>query len=366
MRRVDGGAGRFIVTGIPGTELDEGTERVLSRVRPSGVILFARNIESPRQLRSLTDAIRELLGEEALIFIDQEGGRVDRLASLLGKSPSARDIARLGDPLVARKFYRATGKALTLLGVDVDLAPVLDLDLGNEDNGIGDRSFGREPELVRLFAEEALIGLEDAGIAGCLKHFPGLGRTEIDTHEDLPRVRVDREELFAEDIKVFSDLLDEAEFVMVSHAHYPSLDEGPGVPASLSAKIMRKLLRDQLGFEGILLSDDLEMGALSKKCSIPEAAESSLSNGCDIILICQSPERVMEVHDSLYPLLESKPSLRNRLEEVRARVERFLLKRVERSRRVEFDDSLFERVRSQYGNVVDEVEDRIGHGERDE
>ena len=129
---------------------------------------------------------------------------------------------------------------------------------------------------------------------------------------------------------------------------------------------MRKLLRDQLGFEGILLSDDLEMGALSKKCSIPEAAESSLSNGCDIILICQSPERVMEVHDSLYPLLESKPSLRNRLEEVSARVERFLLKRVERSRRVEFDDSLFERVRSQYGNVVDEVEDRIGHGERDE
>jgi beta-N-acetylhexosaminidase len=269
------------MVGFEGLEPDE---RILL-LRPAGVILFSRNLESAEQTGELTASLQAMLPGPALLALDQEGGRVSRLEPFIGPTPAAEAFARAGTER-AREFGLRTGRALSALGFNMDFAPVVDLCGPDADNGIGNRSFGTEAERVSELAGGFLKGLHAAGVAGCLKHFPGLGRTTVDSHLELPVA-----ELAPEDLLPYRRLGTEAPAVMVGHAHYPALDPGERLPASCSQEIVNGLLKSRLGYGGLVVSDDLEMGAVSELDRDGAAALLALKAGCDLVLYCSDLER---------------------------------------------------------------------------
>lgn len=282
-RAADALAGGVLAVGLPGVRLDAATRGQLAALDPAGVILFRRNVADARQLRALTDEIHDLL-DDPLILIDQEGGRVDRLVPFRGASPSAREVARGGVTAVAAEAAR-TARDLRGLGINFNCVPVIDLDEGNEDNLIGDRSFGGEPEDVASLARAVIDAHEAAGVATCLKHFPGLGRTRVDTHVSRPALDLAREELLERELAPFRLLVDCCPAIMVSHVALPRIT-GNLEPATLSPDVVAGLLRRGLGFEGVVASDDLAMGAVADRGPARQAVEA-LEAGCDLLLYCQ-------------------------------------------------------------------------------
>lgn len=272
-----GRAGNLLWIGVPGTGAPEARER-LDEIHPSGVVLFRRNVSDAAQLHDLIAGIRRQ-DPSIHVALDQEGGRVDRLAPLLGPSPPARSLAGYGRR-AAGAFGVLTGRALRLLGLDVDLAPVLDLDRRQEEGAIGDRSWGRDPEEVAILCGAFLEGLEAEGITGCLKHWPGLGRARLDPHSVLPRVDAGREEV-REDLEPFRRLAPPARLVMTAHCLYPALGAADR-PATCAPPVLA-LLRE-VGFRGCILADDLEMGAMEGDPAA--AAVAAVEAGCDALLLC--------------------------------------------------------------------------------
>ena len=282
-RNAEALAGGVLVVGLPGGRLDPATRTRLASLDAAGVILFRRNLENDDQVRALTDEVRSAL-DDPLVLIDQEGGRVDRLALCRGGSPSARDLARLGVSAVAGEAAR-TAADLRRLGVNFNCVPVLDLDEGNEANFIGDRSFGSEPDDVAALARAVIDAHRDAGIATCLKHFPGLGRTHLDTHEVRPMLDLDRDELHERELAPYRLLADHCPAIMVSHVALPRIT-GSLEAASLSTNVIGGLIRRDLGFSGLIVSDDLGMGAVADRGPDRQAVEA-LGAGCDLLLYCQ-------------------------------------------------------------------------------
>lgn len=282
--------GRTLMIGLPGPELDSETAERVRRLRPGGVILFGRNLESPPQTARLLVDVRSLTGSPLLCALDQEGGRVSRLAPWVGPTPTAAALAVAG-PEVARRFGERTAASLRSLGFNLDFAPVVDLSAADASNGIGDRSFGTEPESVAVVAGAFLDGLQAAGVAGCLKHFPGLGPTDVDSHQVLPTAERDEPGLRRLDLAPFRRLAARAATVMIGHGHYPALDPRPELPATLSAPIVRGLLRDEFGYRGLVVSDDLEMGAVAPLDEDGRAAVQAIEAGCDLLLYCAKLER---------------------------------------------------------------------------
>src|SRR5215831_11151551 len=234
---------------------------MLERLPPRAVILFSRNITSLDQTRALVREIRRLPGPP-LLCVDQEGGRVDRLRAALAPSISFREAAERG---AAARAGELAGEACALFGLDVDLAPVVDRLLpGRSESVLRDRCASDEPEEVGRAALEFLKGLHAHGVGGCVKHFPGLGRADLDTHKELPLIPPDPSEE-ERDLVPFAATMEEAGAVMISHAAGPD-----GIPASLSKEKATTLLRSRLGFEGAAFSDDLEMGALSAFGGMPQ------------------------------------------------------------------------------------------------
>lgn len=295
LRPAEEAAGDLLVVGLAGALPSAAETGALLELQPAGVILFARNVESEAQVRRLTERIALLL-DRPLVLIDQEGGRVDRLRSLRGRSPAPRELARRGRAAV-RAFAEETAAALRGLGVNFNCAPVLDLDEGRESNGIGDRSFGSDPGEVAGLALELLQAHEREGVATSLKHFPGLGRTGADTHDVRPTVRATRAELLDRDAVPFRLLLDAAPSVMVSHAAFPGLT-GDERPASCSEAVVTGLLRRDLGYRGLCVTDDLEMGAV-KDWSPAERAVAAVEAGQDLLLYCSSLEQAREARDGI-------------------------------------------------------------------
>lgn len=284
---------RLFGVGVEGAVLTDAERGTLAAHPPWGVILFRRNIESPDQLRRLVEDLRASGARQ--IFLDQEGGPVDRLRDLLAPAPSLRRSARAGK---AREAGELAGAALAALGVDVDLAPVVDR--GVEGAGalvLGERTASEDPGEVIRAAEKFLEGLHRFGIGGCLKHFPGLGRARLDTHRDLPVISPDPHQ-DALDLAPFDSLMGRAGAVMVSHAAGPD-----GLPASLSFARATTLLREILDFDGAAFSDDLEMGALDAFGTLPERAAAAARAGCDLLFVCRRldayPECVEEVERSV-------------------------------------------------------------------
>ena len=309
-------AGDVLVVGLPGPSVGADEVRMLQDLRPAGVILFARNVEDEAQVRALTSRVRELV-DRPLVLIDQEGGRVDRLRKLRGRSAALRDLAREG--LAAVETAAAeTASVLRSLGINVNCAPVLDLDEGIEANGIGDRSPGADPEVVATMALAILEAHEREGIATTLKHFPGLGRTGEDSHFVRPTVTATLSELRQSDLVPFRRLIDRAPAVMVSHAAFPRLGEGDR-PASCSRAIVDGLLRRELGFSGVAVTDDLEMGAVTDWPPDRRAIEA-LSAGQDLLLFCSDPDQGRAAHEGIVRALRSGELPAERVVEASRRV----------------------------------------------
>lgn len=309
--------GQFFYIGLPGTELDAEARALLQEVQPGGVIIFGRNVAGPQQLRDLLDGVRELL-PDALLGVDQEGGLVDRLRKIFTPMPSARTIREHGDLAGARNLGRITGEVLRLLGFNMNFAPVMSIMTEERDllsNGLYSRSFGRSPGEVLGYTTVYLRGLQETGMIGCLKHFPGIGAGEVDSHEEMPMVRLSHDDLVAQDLAPYIELFqrrdDRVRCVMISHGGFPNVDIMKGVtggllePASLSHNIVTNLLRTELGYQHLVVTDDLEMGAIAKHCEIESATVRAFVAGEDMMLICAHPEIIRRGYHSLLSVAQN-------------------------------------------------------------
>jgi beta-N-acetylhexosaminidase len=278
---------RACILSISGAKLTRGEVRLLSDVNPWGMILMGRSCETPEQVRALTQDIWSTLGREALIFTDQEGGRVRRLRPPVWPdfvAPGRYDALYRKDPEAGREavwlHHRLMAAELEPVGIRADCAPVLDLRHPGMHAIVGDRSFGESPEQVAILGRAALDGLRDGGVAGVIKHMPGHGRAEVDSHDSLPIVRAKRDEL-AMDIAPFKALHD-APMGMTAHLAYTAFDgERAG---TVSEAIIGGVIRGQIGFDGLLMTDDLGMKALGN--TLADKASRAHRAGCDIALHC--------------------------------------------------------------------------------
>jgi beta-N-acetylhexosaminidase len=298
--------GQLFVIGIPGPEIDAETKELLDEINPGGVCLFARNIREASQTRELTDQLRKLL-HSPIIAVDQEGGLVDRLRRILSPMPAACRILTAED---AKCFAGIVSGALLTLGINTDFAPVVDVvnqDREGFSNGLASRTFGASKEETANLASEFLSELQTNGILGCLKHFPGLGASEVDSHEELPAVNISEEELRSTDLYPYRKLIPTGDVhaVMVAHAAFPkaALQEpdqnGKLLPSSLSYNIVTNLLRDELQFDGLVITDDLEMGAIVKNYGVGDACKRAINAGVDMLAICASPAAIREGYSSV-------------------------------------------------------------------
>lgn len=284
----------------------------MTEVNPGGVIIFGRNVVEANQIRSLLDGVRELLPVCPLIGVDQEGGLVDRLRKIFTPMPSARTIRQHGDLAAARTLGRVTGEVLRMLGFNLNFAPVMSIMTDDRDllsNGLYSRSFGRSPGEVLGYTTVYMRGLQGAGCFGCLKHFPGIGAGEVDSHEEMPIVHLSHDDLIAQDLAPYIELFqrrdDRVRCVMISHGGFPNVDIKEEVtggllePASVNYNIVTKLLREELGYQHLVVTDDLEMGAISRHCEIEEAVVKAFLAGEDMLLICASPEKIRRGYHAL-------------------------------------------------------------------
>jgi beta-N-acetylhexosaminidase len=304
--------GQFFFIGLPGTELDSEARALIEEVKPGGIILFGRNIEAPQQVRSLLDGARALLSVPPLVGVDQEGGLVDRLRDIFPPMPSARAIRQHGDLSGVRKLGHITGEVLRMLGFDMNFAPVMSIitqERSQLTNGLYSRSFGRSPGEVLGYTTVYMRGLQATGILGCLKHFPGIGAGEVDSHIEMPLVPLSRDDLLAQDLAPYIELFQRADdrvrVVMVSHGGFPNIDIKKGTtggliePASISSSIVTNLLRQELGYKHLVVTDDLEMGAIAKHCEIEDAVVRAFNAGEDMLLICATPETIRRGYRAL-------------------------------------------------------------------
>jgi beta-N-acetylhexosaminidase len=300
--------GQFLLTGVPGPELDADTARRFKALQPGGFILFGRNIKSPEQLRKLIDDLRDLSDVEPVITIDQEGGRVSRLRLIGNEPPNAQSLRKKGDRKLIKQHGRLTGQILKLFGFNLNLCPVLDISYDDEaDNSLKGRCYGTHPQEVVDFAGIFNRAMRDQGILSCGKHFPTYGSADCDPHHELPVIRRTRDEMLAEELIPFTALMPELDSMMIGHAHFPDFDaDRPRWPSSLSHAIIQKFLRDQLGFDhGLVMTDDLDMGAILNEVTFEQAIQDAMRAGNDMVMICHRIEMVEQAHQHLAGLPES-------------------------------------------------------------
>ncbi|MEM1059816.1 MAG: glycoside hydrolase family 3 N-terminal domain-containing protein [Verrucomicrobiota bacterium] len=295
-------AGELIVMGLPGPELDAATRDAIRDVQPGGFIIFSRNIKAPEQLRGLLDELRGLVDHEPVITIDQEGGRVSRLREIGAEPPSAQELRDDDDQEFIHRHGELTGQLLRLYGFNLNLAPVLDISFDDEaDNSLKGRCWGRTPEEVNAKARLFTDAMRAEGVLCCPKHFPGYTMAGLDPHHDLPRIERTREELEACEWKTFREQLPVTDVMMIGHAFYPDLDPS-GTPSSLSAPIITGLLREEWGFGGIVMSDDVDMGALINYCPFGESLQRAVTAGTDLLLLCHRLHLLREAAEALAAL----------------------------------------------------------------
>ena len=327
--------GQFLFIGLPGTELDAGTRALIEEVKPGGIIIFGRNVASPEQLRSLLDGVRELVPTPPLVGIDQEGGLVDRLRRIFTPMPAARTIRQHGDLAASRALGRITGEVLRMLGFNLNFAPVMSIMTEDRDllsNGLYSRSFGRSPGEVLGYTTVYMRGLQGTGMLGCLKHFPGIGAGEVDSHEEMPVVHLSHDDLIAQDLAPYIELFqrrdDRVRCVMVSHGGFPNINIKEGLtggllePASLNYNIVTDLLRKELAYKHLVVTDDLEMGAIARHCEIEDAVVRAMKAGEDMSLICASPEKIRRGYHGLLAAAKAGRIPENRMKQSLDRIAR--------------------------------------------
>ena len=284
--------GQLLIGSFPGTTISPELRSLTREFPLGGVILFSRNVEAPEQVAELSHGAQALADELPVwVSVDQEGGRVARLRAPFTEWPPMAVLGRCGDAALATRFAAALAAELRAVGVTLDYAPVLDIHTNPKNPVIGDRAFSEKAEDVARIGVAVIRGLQDNGVAACGKHFPGHGDTSVDSHLDLPLVehppdRIRRVEFvpFREAVKA------EVAFMMTAHVLIPSLDEEK--PATLSPRVVQALLREELGYRGVILSDDLEMKAVAKTWSVPDSAVQAIAAGCDGVLVCSGDVEV--------------------------------------------------------------------------
>jgi beta-N-acetylhexosaminidase len=277
-----------VIFGLSGLTLTDDERRLFRDVEPAGYIIFGRNVETRSQLLKLTDSLRDLHGrDDVAITIDQEGGRVARMAPpVWPKFPAGGAFDALYDlaPMTAIEAARVNGEALALMlgevGITVNLQPLLDVRVPETHSAIGDRALGSEPMRVAALGRAILDGLSKGGVVGVIKHMPGHGRSTVDSHHDLPHVNATRDEL-EQDVAPFKSLAN-AKMGMTAHLVYEAWDAER--PATMSPVVIKDIIRGEIGFDGLLMSDDLDMKALSG--DVPTRARDCVVAGCDVALNC--------------------------------------------------------------------------------
>jgi beta-N-acetylhexosaminidase len=288
--------GQLILTGVPGKELDSQAKKLFQRVQPGGFILFARNIESPAQLRKLIDDLRGLSEIEPIITIDQEGGRVSRLRLIGNEPPNAQQLRDKNDIDLIRRHGDITGRLLRLFGFNLDLCPVLDISFDDDaDNSLRGRCYGKTVEQVVRNAGAFNEGMRGQGIASCGKHFPGYSGATSDAHYQLPRIDRTREELDRNELSVFCEFVEDVDSMMICHGWYPCL-EPMKTPASLSRRIITDLLCNEFEFRGLIMTDDLDMGAILTGYRLEETIRLAIAAGNDLTMICHRIPEIENVH----------------------------------------------------------------------
>lgn len=286
--------GQMMMIGIYGYEIDDNISFMLNQYHCGGIILYDRNMDSKTQVKNLMVDLQAKSNENIPLFIaiDEEGGRVVRMKSEITPAPSQEEIGNSGDPELAKFWAESTAKELKFLGINVNFAPVADV--GTPDT----RSFSNVPSIVATFLDSAAQGYENEKFIYCLKHFPGIGKRITDPHQEISSIDVSRETLENEDIYPFKFIMNKHSqdkfMIMVSHLKYPALDEENS--ATLSYEIMTNLLRKELNFNGIIITDDLEMGAVSNYNTFNDVGVKAVKAGADILLVCHDYQHEQEVY----------------------------------------------------------------------
>lgn len=356
-------AGRLLFVGLGGTELDRHARRMLRELQPGGVIIFGRNVETAAQLARMTTQIRDALGQRVVVGVDQEGGLVDRLRDVCEPMPSAKAVRSAARSDLAEKFGALSARALRLLGFNMNFAPVLDLGGGNEENGLRARTFGPNPNVVSRLAGAYLDGLQRHGVVGCGKHFPGLGGSSVDSHRRLPVVTHSWEQILENDLVPFRDLMfhrpgERLHSVMVSHAAFPEVSEFlqawfrrtmelptleslHQLPATISGNVVMRLLRQAFKFDGLVITDDMEMGAVVQTLSVPEASLRAVEAGSDMVLICEQEANFFGARDKIIEAVKEGRMTTEFLDRANARIDAALARAAEYE---PFDKDEFETV----------------------
>jgi beta-N-acetylhexosaminidase len=290
--------GQLLIVGFDGTEMTLRLASLLTRLQPAGVILFARNIKSAEQTWRLLRDCQKCVSTPLFTCVDLEGGNVDRFREVLGPAPSAAVVFATDDRTLFRKHGKVIGENCRALGFNVDFAPVLDLAFEASRNVMGSRTVSANPKDVVAYARQFLGGLGSAGVLGCGKHFPGLGEGTLDSHHELPVIDKPRRKMSTEDLLPYRRLRRQLRFVMVAHAAYPQVTHDR-IPASLSKMWISEILRKRIGYRGLIVSDDLEMGGVLSVAPIGQAAVESIRAGSDLCLVCHREDHVNEAYEAL-------------------------------------------------------------------
>jgi beta-N-acetylhexosaminidase len=315
--------GQLLIGSLPSTTITSEIRSLAREFSLGGVILFARNIEAPEQVAEMSIDVQTLASELPLwVSVDQEGGRVARLKAPFTEWPPMAVLGRSGDERLAVRFATALATELKAVGITLDYAPVLDIHTNPKNPIIGDRALGEDAESVARLGAAIVRTLQQNGVAACGKHFPGHGDTSVDSHLELPLVEHPPDRIRRVECVPFREAIRaEVAFIMTAHVLVPSFDEHK--PATLSRTIVQGLLRDELGFPGVILSDDLEMKAIAKTFSVPDAGVQAIAAGCDGILVCSGDvDAQAATLEALVHAVEEQKIPYKRVEDALARLRR--------------------------------------------
>ena len=326
MNEFERDAGQVLLAGFDQSAYDADLERLLTEVRPAGAVFYRPNISGIDEFSELVQQVTSTLGDRArlpILALDMEGGSVDRLRHVLAPLPSSRAVAATDDDLFMRQFGALIGEAMAAFRLNLDFAPVLDLAAPESEPVMGSRAVSRDPATVVRVARNFLAGLNRFSVLGCGKHFPGLGSGARDTHQEMAPIETPAEQLWEGDLLPFRELHDELLLMMVNHAWYPALHppDTPPRPASLSRTVVTELLREKVGFGGVVVADDLEMGAVLAGRSVGEAAVAAMEAGCDLLPICQQAGLIRAAHRALVERAGADPGFADRLHQAAGRIE---------------------------------------------
>jgi len=313
-------AGSVMVCGFPGVEAPPEIRSWLTDDSVAGLILFKRNIDDVQQITELITSCTttEDPSLPILFCVDQEGGRVARFGDPIVKLPAMRKLAEAADPELTTSAGTVLARQLRALGINLDFAPVLDVDTNPRNPVIGDRAFGSTSEAVIEHALAFADGLHAGGVLSCGKHFPGHGDTDLDTHLALPTLQHDRERLEQVELRPFRAAVGRLPSIMTAHVIFDAFDS---VPATISHRVIEELLRTDIGYDGVVFTDDLEMKAVSALYPIEESGLLAIEAGCDILLICSDVEAAGRLREALAREADRHQAFRKRLEEARSRAD---------------------------------------------